>query len=193
MQRRLPHARTSPKANHFYRATQQPMSQMRLGATCVLVRTMFWDWQVGHARMQEMRGNGEEDSLPERSLTQAGPFWIWARPVQTTRHILIYPRRSRADLESPHRRQCYEALVRDGCRGQLSSWHCAPKARALACLRHSLVRARISSHSNSASVQSRLAGHATAPRRAPAPPFVWEDRPEKAGYPNLPLMTRLAW
>jgi hypothetical protein len=52
------------------------MSQMRLGATCLLVRTMLWDWQVGQARVQVVRGNGEDDSLSECPRAQSGPFWV---------------------------------------------------------------------------------------------------------------------
>ena len=58
------------------RATQQPLSQMRLGVTCVLVRTMLWDWQVGQARVQGLRGNGEDHNLPECPRTQTEPFWL---------------------------------------------------------------------------------------------------------------------
>jgi hypothetical protein len=87
----LPYAKTSAKRNHIDRALQQPMSKMRLGATCVLVRTMFWDGQVGQAQMQDMQRNGDDDNLSECSLTQTGPFWLafsqnWGcKPYGTTK------------------------------------------------------------------------------------------------------------
>jgi hypothetical protein len=76
MQRRAPHASTSAKTKQFSRATQQPLSQMRFAVKCVLVRTMFWDWQVGQARVQGVRGDGKDDNLPECPRTQTAPFWL---------------------------------------------------------------------------------------------------------------------
>jgi hypothetical protein len=72
-----PRANADPKrqgsdGNEQRSERKQSMSQMRLGATCVLVRTMFWNGQVGQA--QDMRGKGDHGSLPECSLTQAEPF-----------------------------------------------------------------------------------------------------------------------
>ena len=68
------------------------MSKMRLAAACLLVLPMFWNRQVGQARMQEMRGNGKDDSLPEYGLTQTPPFWLafcqnWiSKPAGTARN-----------------------------------------------------------------------------------------------------------
>jgi hypothetical protein len=50
------------------------MSQVRLGATCLLVRAMFRNGQVRQAQMQGMRWKGDDHSLPECSLTQAEAF-----------------------------------------------------------------------------------------------------------------------
>jgi hypothetical protein len=50
------------------------MSQVRLGATCLLVRAMFRNRQVRQAQMQGMRWKGDDHSLPECSLTQAEAF-----------------------------------------------------------------------------------------------------------------------
>jgi hypothetical protein len=48
--------------------------QVRLGATCLLVRAMFRNGQVRQAQMQGMRWKGNDHSLPECSLTQAEAF-----------------------------------------------------------------------------------------------------------------------
>src|ERR1700721_786824 len=53
---------------------KQLMSQVRLGATCLLVRAMFRNGQVRQAQMQGMRWKGDDHSLPECSLTQAEAF-----------------------------------------------------------------------------------------------------------------------
>ena len=50
------------------------MSQVRIGATCLLVRAMFRNGQVRQAQMQGMRWKGDDHSLPECSLTQAEAF-----------------------------------------------------------------------------------------------------------------------
>ena len=50
------------------------MSQVRIGATCLLVRAMFRNRQVRQAQMQGMRWKRDDHSLPECSLTQAEAF-----------------------------------------------------------------------------------------------------------------------
>jgi hypothetical protein len=93
------------------------MSEVRLGATSILVRSMFRYRHVGQTQVQELRRKGDNPSLPEYALAQAAQksLQMGRESIETCSPILICrsqraPGRRRRPVGLPA-----VALTRFGC------------------------------------------------------------------------------